>query len=116
MAGLPVNNPTSVLEQLMAVIQDRKQNPPPRSYTTSLLEGGVDKIGAKIREEADEVVEAAAEGGEEGRTHFVYEAADLLYHLCVMLGYKDVPWRDVEQELGRRFGICGLDEKESRHG
>ncbi len=99
----------------MAVIQDRKANPPERSYTTKLLAGGIEKMGAKILEEAGEVVQAAAEPGAEGREHFVYEAADVVFHLCVLLGYKDVAWQEVEAELGRRFGICGLDEKEARN-
>jgi phosphoribosyl-ATP pyrophosphohydrolase len=108
-------NPTgAVLSQLMAIIEDRKRNPPPRSYTTTLLSGGVVKIGEKITEEAAEVVEAAGEPGEEGRRHLVREAGDLIYHLLVMLAYRDVRLEEVEQELGRRFGVSGLDEKESR--
>ncbi len=99
----------------MTVIQDRKANPPARSYTTSLFAGGVAKIGAKIVEEAGEVVQAGAESGDDGRQHLVHEAADLVYHLCVLLGYRDVGWEEIERELGRRFGISGLDEKESRH-
>ena len=110
-----VNNNLAVIQQLMAVIHDRKVNPPQRSYTTALLAGGVPKIGAKIREEAREVVEAADESGDDGRQHLVYEVADLVYHLCVLLGYKDIGWDEIELELGRRFGICGLDEKEARH-
>ena len=98
----------------MGVIEDRRANPPPKSYTTSLFQGGVDKIGGKIVEEAAEVVEAAGEPGDAGRTHFIYEAADLLYHLFVMLGYKGVALSEVEAELARRFGISGLDEKEAR--
>ena len=105
----------TVLEQLMAVIQDRKANPPARSYTNTLLAGGVPKIGGKILEEAREVVEAADESGDDGRAHLVYEAADVVYHLCVLLGYKDIGWQEIEAELGRRFGICGLDEKEARN-
>ncbi len=111
----PVNGKPAVLPQLMAVIHDRKVNPPARSYTTTLLAGGVEKIGEKIVEEAHEVVQAAGEGGDDGRQHLVHEAADLVYHLCVLLGYRDVGWEEIELELGRRCGICGLDEKESRH-
>lgn len=107
-----------VLAQLMQTIQDRKANPPERSYTTKLFEGGVPKIGEKIVEEAAEVVEAAAEAesdsGAEGHQHLVHEAADLIYHLFVMLGHCDVQLSEVETELARRFGISGLDEKESR--
>jgi phosphoribosyl-ATP pyrophosphohydrolase len=105
---------TSVLQQLMAVIEDRKVNPPAKSYTTTLFAGGVNKIGAKIAEEAAEVVEAAGEPGEEGRQHLVREAGDLLYHLFVMLAHRDTPLSDVEAELAKRFGISGIDEKASR--
>ena len=104
----------STLVRLMRVIEDRKTNPPERSYTTGLLRGGVDKIGEKILEEAREVVEAAAETGSTGHDHLVHEAADLIYHLFVMMGYRDVTLDEVEAELARRFGISGLDEKASR--
>jgi len=104
----------SVLGRLMSVIEDRKKNPPERSYTTSLFAGGVTKIGAKIAEEAAEVVEAAGESGPDGRQHLVCEAADLIYHLLVMLGHRDIPLAEVEAELARRFGISGLDEKAAR--
>lgn len=104
----------STLVRLMRTIEDRKANPPERSYTTKLLRGGVEKIGEKILEEAREVVEAAAEAGPEGHNHLVHEAADLIYHLFVMMGYRDVALDEVEAELARRFGISGLDEKASR--
>ncbi|MCA9268695.1 MAG: phosphoribosyl-ATP diphosphatase, partial [Planctomycetales bacterium] len=82
--------------------------------TTSLFAGGVAKIGEKILEEAAEVVEAAGEPGEEGRAHLVREAADLVYHLMVMLAHCDVSLAEVEAELGRRSGVSGLDEKAAR--
>ena len=88
--------------------------PPQRSYTTTLLAGGVEKIGEKIVEEASEVVGAARESGPQRRSHLVHEAADLIYHLLVMLGYCEVPLREVETELARRFGVSGLDEKDAR--
>ncbi len=96
------------------MIADRQQNPSERSYTTRLLSGGVSKIAAKITEEAAEVVEAAAEPGAEGQSHLVREAADLIYHLLVMLACRGTSLREVEVELARRFGISGLDEKASR--
>lgn len=102
------------LQQLMAVILDRQANPSERSYTTKLLSGGVDKIGGKISEEAAEVVEAAGEPGEEGRQHLIYEAGDLLYHLLVMLAARGTNLAEVEAELARRFGMSGIEEKESR--
>ncbi|MGH9895104.1 MAG: phosphoribosyl-ATP diphosphatase [bacterium] len=100
----------------MAVIEDRKVNPPPKSYTTSLFQGGITKIGAKIVEEADELVEAAGEPGEGGRTHLIYEAADLVYHLFVLLGHRGIALSELEAELARRFGISGIDEKATRPG
>ncbi|MCA9213629.1 MAG: phosphoribosyl-ATP diphosphatase [Planctomycetales bacterium] len=105
----------AVLDALMQTITDRRDNPPERSYTTSLFNGGVAKIGAKITEEAAEVVEAAAEGTDsKAIEHLTYEAADLIYHLFVMLRYRDIELSDVTDELKRRFGISGIDEKESR--
>lgn len=98
----------------MAVLQDRRDNPPPHSYTTRLLEGGVPKIGGKITEEAAEVVEAASEPGQEGQAHLIHEAADLIYHLLVMLVHRGVSLADVEAELDRRSGVSGLDEKAAR--
>ena len=112
--NLAVNDHHNVLAQLLAVIRDRKENPPPRSYTSTLFAGGVKTIGSKIVEEAAEVVEAADESGEAAAEHLVHEAADLLYHLFVLLRYKDIEWHAVETELGRRLGVCGLDEKDSR--
>lgn len=104
----------SVFAQLMAVIQDRKRNPSEKSYTASLYQGGLTKIGSKILEEAHEVVEAAAEPGDTGRAHLIYESADLIYHLMVMLGFHDIAISEVEQELARRFGMSGINEKQSR--
>jgi phosphoribosyl-ATP pyrophosphohydrolase len=106
----------SVFHRLMQVIEDRRQNPPAKSYTTSLFQGGVDRIGCKVMEEAAEVVRAARKSTDspEAQKHLVAEAADLVYHLFVMLGYRTVPLAEVEAELARRFGISGLDEKASR--
>ncbi len=108
-----------VLVQLMATIEDRKRNPPERSYTTKLFAGGVPKIGEKVLEEAAEVVEAAAEAVEAanngGHQHLVHEAADLIYHLFVMLAHCGVELNEVEAELAGRFGISGLDEKAARN-
>ncbi|MBX7167040.1 MAG: phosphoribosyl-ATP diphosphatase [Pirellulales bacterium] len=103
-----------ILPRLMQVIVDRRDHPPAKSYTTTLFAGGVSKIGAKVTEEAAEVVEAAGEPGADGQAHLVREAADLIYHLLVMLAHRDVRLADVEAELARRFGISGIDEKASR--
>ena len=101
-----------IFDQLCAVIADRKNNPSAeKSYVVHLLNGGVEKIGSKIREEAEELIEAA---GEDDDDHTVYEAADLLFHTFVMLGHLDLPLDRVRAELARRFGISGITEKESR--
>ncbi len=104
-----------ILPALMEVIAERKRRPPEDpSYVVSLFRGGVAKIGAKITEEAAEVVEAADEPGSEGRAHLIHEAADLLFHTMVMLGYHEIAWDEVEAELACRFGISGIVEKAQR--
>lgn len=106
---------SSIMSELMAVIDDRKANSgTEKSYVASLLAGGVAKIGAKIIEEAAETVEAGDEPGEAGREHLVMEVADLVFHVAVLLGHRDLHWSDVEAELGRRFGTSGIAEKAAR--
>ena len=110
-----MNTSEPILSQLMQVILDRKRHPSPGSYTSSLFAAGVGMIGQKISEEAAEVVDAASEDeSAEARQHLVHEAADLVYHLLVMLAHRGAALADVEAELQRRFGISGLDEKASR--
>ncbi|MCA9209465.1 MAG: phosphoribosyl-ATP diphosphatase [Planctomycetales bacterium] len=106
--------PSVVLARLMTTIEDRKREMPEHSYTTKLFRGGVPKIGSKVAEEAAEVVEAAGEPGEDGRQHTIREAADVLYHLFVLLAHRDIQLEEVEAELARREGISGLDEKAAR--
>ncbi len=98
----------------MQTLQDRAEGRPPGSYTTKLLDGGAAKIGEKIREEADELIEAASEPGAPGRKHFIDEAGDLLYHTLVLLAWKGVELDEVAAELARREGRSGLVEKASR--
>lgn len=108
-------NPPSIVEALMSVIAERRDHPPERrSYVVSLLEGGVPAIGAKVTEEAGEVVEAAGEPGDDGRAHLVRETADLVFHTLVLLGHRHIAWSEVEAELARRFGIGGFEEKAAR--
>jgi phosphoribosyl-ATP pyrophosphohydrolase len=106
----------SVLERLMGVIQSRKANPSERSYTCFLLRDGVGRIGDKLQEEAKELSDAAGLGGDEGtrRQRVIHEAADVTYHLLVMLAYCEVGLAELEAELSSRFGVSGLDEKASR--
>jgi phosphoribosyl-ATP pyrophosphohydrolase len=103
------------LDQLEQTIHERKAaGDAEKSYTAKLLAGGVAKIGPKVTEEAAEVVEAAAEPGEEGRQHTIREAGDVLYHLVVLLAARDIQLEEVERELANRFHMSGLEEKASR--
>ena len=102
------------IDELERTISDRAAKPSEKSYTTKLLAGGVEAIGAKIVEESMEVVEAAGEPGEAGREHFVREVGDLLYHLMVLMRQRNCSLADVEAELHRRFGVSGLEEKAAR--
>lgn len=100
-----------ILQAIYEVIQERKRNPSDSSYTASLFAKGIDKILKKVGEEATEVV-IAGKGGT--REELVYEVADLFFHLLVLLGYRDIAPDDVYAELRRRFGISGIEEKNSR--
>ncbi|QDT72068.1 phosphoribosyl-ATP diphosphatase [Lacipirellula limnantheis] len=103
------------LDQLEETIRQRQlAGEADKSYTARLLAGGVAKIGPKVIEEAAEVVEAAGEPGAAGREHTIREAADVIYHLMVLLAVRDVTLDEIEAELGRRFGMSGLEEKASR--
>lgn len=89
------------LHDLYRTIKGRKGAPPQASYTARLFAGGVPAIGAKVEEEAAEVVEAAAAGDV---PHTVYEAGDVLYHLLVLLAQLDIPLPEVWAELEHRKG------------
>ncbi len=102
------------LDALEETIRQRAQSASETSYTSRLLTGPIEKLCGKVTEEAAELVEAASAPGDEGREHFVYEAGDLLYHTLVLLRRRGVELAEVEQELARRFGVSGLQEKESR--
>lgn len=103
------------LDQLEETIRQRQlAGEADKSYTAKLLAGGVAKIGPKVTEEAAEVVEAAGEPDEAGREHTIREAADVIYHLMVLLAVRGVKLEEVERELARRFGMSGLEEKASR--
>lgn len=100
-----------ILDAVYQVILERKSNPSDNSYTASLMQKGIDKILKKLGEEATEVV-IAAKGGV--REEIVYEVADLFFHTLVLLGHQEIPLEAVNDELRRRFGTSGLEEKASR--
>ena len=100
-----------VLERLAQTIESRKSADPDTSWTASLLAKGPEKCAEKFGEEAVEAIIEAVRGD---RDRLTAEAADVLYHLLVMLAARDVALADVLRELDRRHGRSGLDEKASR--
>lgn len=100
-----------ILDAVYHLIQERRQNPTEKSYVASLYAKGLDKILGKIGEEATEAAVAGKGGKPE---EVVYEVADLFFHTLVLLGYYDLPPERIYAELRRRFGLSGIEEKQSR--
>jgi phosphoribosyl-ATP pyrophosphohydrolase len=100
-----------ILRSIYEVILERKANPSAESYTSSLMAKGIDSVLKKVGEEASELI-IAGKGGE--RRQIVHEAADLVFHTLVLLGYHDIDPAEVCDELRRRFGTSGFEEKSSR--
>jgi phosphoribosyl-ATP pyrophosphohydrolase len=101
------------LEKLEASIMARKSVSPEASYTAKLLSQGTEKCAKKFGEEAFELALAAVL---KDKAHTANEAADVLYHLLVLLQSADVPLADVMAVLEKREGTSGLVEKASRNG
>ncbi len=101
----------STLHDLAMTIAARKGADPDGSWTAKLLAKGPEKCAEKFGEEAVEAIVEAVRGDREKLTS---EAADVLYHLLVMLASRDVTLAEVEAELARREGTSGLDEKAAR--
>lgn len=99
------------LQRLERTITARRSAAPESSYVARLNAKGIEKIAQKLGEEATEAVIAALSGS---REDLVGESADMLFHLLVLLGAKDIPLADVLAELDRREGTSGLVEKASR--
>lgn len=99
------------LSDLEAIVAARAKASPDESWTAKLYAGGQPKAAKKLGEEAIEAVIAAIANDRENLT---YEAADLIYHLLVVLGIAGIPISDVMSELERRTGQSGLKEKASR--
>jgi phosphoribosyl-ATP pyrophosphohydrolase len=101
----------TTLERLAATITARKGGDPESSWTAKLLAKGPEKCAEKFGEEAIEAIIEAVKGD---RAKLTAEAADVLYHLLVMLTARDVPLADVLAELDRREGRSGIEEKAAR--
>jgi phosphoribosyl-ATP pyrophosphohydrolase len=100
-----------ILDRLYEIVTTRRDQRPEGSYVVSLLDGGWDLMAAKVREEAEEVVQAARSENDDAVTH---EVADLLFHVWVMMAARGIEPASVYTELERRFGVGGLAEKASR--
>lgn len=101
----------NALDRLAATIEARRGADPDRSWTARLLAAGPEKAAGKFGEEAVEAIIEAVRGD---RARLTAEAADVLYHLLVMLAACDVSLAEVLAELTRREGTSGLDEKAAR--
>lgn len=99
------------LEELQDIVRKRAQSGDPESWTAQLVESGMEGATKKLGEEAVETIIAACS---ENKEQTKKEAADLLYHLIVVLYIKDVDIEDVLEELGRRTNMSGVAEKKSR--
>ena len=108
---------SDILDQLATVLDQRRHADPEGSYVASLHHKGLNKILEKLGEEATETLLAAkdaATGDERMRQAVVAETADLWFHSLVMLSHLGIDHQAVLDELARRFGISGLDEKAAR--
>jgi len=100
------------LKRLAEVLESRKGAPAESSYVAHLYDKGLDTILKKIGEEATETVIAAAKGDDE---QLIYETADLWFHSMVLLAHKGFGPEDVLNELARRTGVSGHEEKKNRN-
>jgi phosphoribosyl-ATP pyrophosphohydrolase/phosphoribosyl-AMP cyclohydrolase len=106
-----LENTYSIVDTLFHIIESRKNSSKDTSYTASLFAKGENGILKKVVEEAGELTFAVKDSDTE---EIIYECADLVYHVLVALSYKNINPDRVKQELKRRFGISGIEEKNSR--
>ena len=99
------------LEDLARIVAERARSGDPNSYTAKLAAQGISQCAKKLGEESIEAAIAAVKGNREG---LKAEAADVLYHLLVLLDVAGVPYKAVTDELQRRTAETGLEEKARR--
>ena len=100
-----------ILHRLSETLATRKHTDPEKSYTAKLIADDPDSILKKINKKCAELIMAGKEGK---RLKMVWESTDVIYHVLVLLAYYDLGIEDVSQEMRRREGISGVDEKKSR--
>ena len=101
-----------ILERLDLTIQRKITNPPDKSYTAKLFKKGTEKCAEKFGEEAIELIVACVK---KKKKEIIGEAADTLYHMCVLLRSKNISINEVLSELVSREGVSGIDEKRKRN-
>ncbi|MCP5269118.1 MAG: phosphoribosyl-ATP diphosphatase [Zoogloeaceae bacterium] len=106
-----MHNTHDVLHRLSETLISRRHADPESSYTAQLFAKGPDSILKKIGEECAELIMAGKEGN---KLHVVRESADVMYHVMVLLAFNGLSIDDLLQEMRRREGISGVDEKKSR--
>jgi phosphoribosyl-ATP pyrophosphohydrolase len=99
------------LESLLRLIKSKKNDDPEISYTALLHQKGINEILSKISEEAEETIIAAKS---EGNQELVHEIADLWFHCLVLLSQKNLTVDDITNELKKRQGTSGIEEKNNR--
>ena len=102
---------SNVLQQLAEILEQRKLESAEKSYVASLYAKGINTILKKIGEEATETIIAAKDGDKQ---QIIYETADLWFHCMVLLADQGLGPEDILNELQRRFGLSGLEEKAQR--
>ncbi|MBL4852577.1 MAG: phosphoribosyl-ATP diphosphatase [Gammaproteobacteria bacterium] len=102
---------SDILTKLEKVLEGRKTADADTSYVASLYQAGQNKILKKLGEEAVEVIIASQS---ETREQVIHEMADLWFHALILLVHKGIPVSAVTDELARRFGVSGIEEKVSR--
>jgi phosphoribosyl-ATP pyrophosphohydrolase len=101
----------TILKKLTETLEARKKDDPTKSYTASLYRDGLEAILKKVNEEAFETIIAARQGDNK---ELIHEVADLWFHTLVLMAHKNLSAEDILNELARREGTSGIEEKESR--
>ncbi len=101
----------TILKKLTETLEARKKDDPNKSYTASLYRDGLEAILKKVNEEAFETIIAARQGDNK---ELIHEVADLWFHTLVLMAHKNLSAEDILNELAKREGTSGIEEKENR--
>ena len=101
----------TILKKLTETLEARKKDDPTKSYTASLYRDGLEAILKKVNEEAFETIIAARQGNDK---ELIHEVADLWFHTLVLMAHKNLSAEDILNELAKREGTSGIEEKENR--